>query len=249
KKAYKKTLKGIKYAGYAGAEGVEAVGEGALATTEAVGSILKKGPAPIQTFMYAWSRINKNIRFLIFILTLVAILFIPMGIFRFVGWAVAAAGMFLISLIYWVFVNFFNSIAYIFVTIINGVARIFMQLIIWVVNGITSIIGAPAWVAGQKLANNVLITYKEIATVPKLMTPVAPKWTGNQTLIEWIVRDIAGIKSFNLGFIWKPLGDRMATWCATAPWYQLAIVGLMPIVILIVGIVALYWKAKREYEI
>ena len=84
--------------------------------------------------------------------------------------------MFLLSLIYWVFVNIFNGIAYIAVSIINGFVSIIIRLIKAAVEAIFSIFGGGSWTAGDYLLKNALIKYSEIAQVPKLMKPVPPEW-------------------------------------------------------------------------
>jgi len=90
-------------------------------------------PAPFQIFTLAWQKASTTMKWLVILVFLLAILFVPWGIFYYAGWAMAAAVMFLISVIYWVFINIFNGIGTVMVAIINGIVSIIMYAIIWVV--------------------------------------------------------------------------------------------------------------------
>lgn len=93
---------------------------------------------PVQVFQLAWSRMSVTLKWLIMITFLVVILFVPWGIFYYAGWAVAAAFMFLIALIYWIFISLFNGIANVLVTLINGIVRVIMGAIIFIVEALLS---------------------------------------------------------------------------------------------------------------
>ena len=100
---------------------------------EAVSTSAAQSVGPIQIFQMAWARMSVTLKWLIIIVFMVVILFVPWGIFYYAGWAVGAAFMFLISLIYWVIANFFNGIAYVLVSIINGIVRVIMGVVIFIV--------------------------------------------------------------------------------------------------------------------
>jgi hypothetical protein len=125
---------------------------------EAISESAEHSIGPIQVFQLAWQRMSITLKWLIIIVFLVVILFVPWGIFYYSGWAVAAAFMFLISLIYWVFISFFNGIAYVLVSLINGITRVVMGVIIFVVEYIldfftsngTKFVPNPTWAARFK---------------------------------------------------------------------------------------------------
>lgn len=100
---------------------------------EAISETAEHSIGPIQVFQLAWQRMSVTLKWLIILVFLVVVFFVPWGIFYYSGWAVAAAFMFLISLIYWVFISFFNGIAYVLVSLINGITRVVMGVIIFVV--------------------------------------------------------------------------------------------------------------------
>jgi len=90
-------------------------------------------PAPFQIFTLAWEKASKVMKILIILVFFLCIFFIPWGIFYYAGWAVAAAVMFLLSLIYWIFITLFNGIASLIVSLINGAVRMIMSAVIMVV--------------------------------------------------------------------------------------------------------------------
>ena len=96
-------------------------------------------PAPVQIWTLAWQKSSKTMKYLIALVFFLAIFFVPWGIFYYAGWAMAAAVMFLISLIYWVFVNIFNGIASIIISIINGIVRVIMGAVILIVEFIMNV--------------------------------------------------------------------------------------------------------------
>jgi hypothetical protein len=71
----------------------------------------KSSISPIQIFQIAWAKMSTVMKLLVAIVFLFALLFVPIGVFYYAGWAVGAGFMFLVALIYWIFVNIFNGIA------------------------------------------------------------------------------------------------------------------------------------------
>jgi len=97
---------------------------------------------PLQIFSLAWNRLSATIKWLIVLVMFLAILFVPWGIFYYTGWAVAAAVMFLISLIYWIFINIFNGIAYVLISFINAIVSVIMGVVIRIVETLMGILVA-----------------------------------------------------------------------------------------------------------
>jgi hypothetical protein len=131
------------------------VGAATGAIGESIAGAAEHSIGPVQVFKLAFQRMSVTLKWLIIIVFLFVILFIPWGVFYYTGWAVAAAFMFLISLIYWVFVSFFNGIAYVLVSLINLITRVIMGILIFVAEAVLGIfmgsgqrwVPDPAWAA------------------------------------------------------------------------------------------------------
>jgi len=112
--------------------------------------------SPIQIFQMAWTRLSATLKVLVIFIIFAAVLFIPWGLFYYTGWAIAAAFMFLISLIYWLMISMLNGIAFIAISIVNGVITIIMRMVIFIVEAILQflvrhhmkVVPVPTWAAG-----------------------------------------------------------------------------------------------------
>lgn len=122
---------------------------------ESIAGAAEHSIGPIQVFKLAFQRMSVTLKWIIIIVFLFVILFVPWGVFYYTGWAVAAGFMFLVSLIYWVFISFFNGIAYVLVALINMITRIIMGILIFIAEAVLSLfhkgqyrwIPDPAWSA------------------------------------------------------------------------------------------------------
>lgn len=144
--------RGVKYTGL----GITLGGAGLKSIAGKASETMKQSIGPIQIFQMAWSRTTGVIKFGIALVFLLALFFVPIGIFYYTGWAVGAAIMFLISLIYWVFINIFNGIAYVIISALNGIITIMIQVIITLVetvlgwlrgSGTWLVVPNPIWAA------------------------------------------------------------------------------------------------------
>jgi hypothetical protein len=212
-------------------------------------------------FVMAWTKMSTTMKWLIAIAFFVAILFVPWGLFYFVGWAVAAAVMYLVSLIYWIFANLFNGIASGIIAVINGVATIFMGFIIWIVESIMGFFIPPKnnipyqWTNGRGLMENSLIKYTQVmpGNIPALLTPVAPTWQPwfNTTLIAKLFEHIPGLQAFANAmndFINNSIGKAFSDLAGSSPAWIVVIVGLLPIIAVILVIIAIYLKNKQYLQ-
>jgi len=227
-----------------------------------IGSAITSFPAGgmirnvVDVFVMAWNKMSTTMKLLIALVFFVAILFVPWGIFYYVGWAVGAAFMFLISLIYWVFVNLFNGLASGIIAIINGVATVFMGFIIWVVEAIMHIFMGSSWSwwNGRALMENSLISYHSIAgNVPSLLTIQTPVWQGwfNTTLIVKLFEHIPalqGIVDAYNDFIVAGMRNAFAGFVNTAEGWQVILVGLIPLFAVIGVLIYIYYTNRYKIQ-
>lgn len=263
---------------------------------EALSESAQHSIGPIQVFQLAFQRMSIALKWLIIIVFLLVILFVPWGIFYYTGWAVAAAFMFLIALIYWVFISFFRAIASVLVTLINMISRIIMNVLIYVVEALLSFftgvdsdvkkwVPDPVWASkfepseavptpwdhpefssrsiqvpfnywydGRVLLEGSLIHFEQLANVPSLMIVSPPNWQSWMYDIL-IVKLLEKIPGFNvLGNAYNEIiGDGMAVAAAnfveTSPPWLVIFVGCLPVIIIAIVILVIYFKYKREAQL
>jgi hypothetical protein len=209
-------------------------------------------PGPFQVFTLAWQKMTSTMKLVIVMVFFLAILFLPWGIFYYAGWAIGAAAMFLVSMIYWIFVNFFNAIATGIIGVVNGVATIFMGFIIWIVEAIMGVfMNGYHWVNGRDLLTNSLITYNTVADVPSLLTVKVPEWQNwfNTTLIAKLLEHVPGLQAFVNAYndvVVKAIKNVFSGFVESAPGWQVILIGLIPIFI-IAAIVIIVYVRNRKY--
>jgi len=230
---------------------------GARKASRAAGEFGYALPGPFQVFTLAWKKTTMALKILTILALALAIFFVPWGVFYYTGWAVAAAFMFLVSAIYWVFISLFNGVASVMVTAINGLVRAMMFAVIWGVEAMTKffvIDGTPMktvngvqvppeyWTDGHALLENALIHYDQIANVPSLMVVVAPGWKSwmNETIIGkiigWFGWDV------NLSWLVSPFREVYSN----LPAEQALVLGLLIIAIPIALLVVVYWRNRHH---
>jgi len=219
--------------------------------------------SPLAIFSMAWNKTSTAVKTTIMLVFAFALLFLPWGVFYYTGWAVGAAFMFLISLIYWALISFFNGIAFVIVGIINGIVTVILSMLIWIIEmilglfsggmktvtnpdpyGTASTIRVPGnyWYEGHALMHNSMIRYDQIANIPSLMIISEPGWKGwmNDTLIGHVM----GLLGIEIDFSWisEPFRQLYSTMSTGA----LVAVSLIVVAIPIVFLVYVYMK-NRHY--
>ena len=227
--------------------------EGSLNATEKFTETANRfsyvAPSPVRIFAYAWSKMSSSMKWMIAITFAFIILFVPWGLFYYAGWALGAGIMFLLSLIYWGFINLFNGVAYILVSIINGIATIILTMVIKVVEAIVKLLMLDttfSWVQGRDLRAHSLISFNQIATAPHLMTVSAPKWQPwmNSAIITKIT-DLIGLK--NISRMYANVGSGIADTISKLPSGQAVMLTiLLPLLAFIVILAWIYHKEKYE---
>lgn len=197
-------------------------------------------PGPINVFTYAWRKTSKTLKTLITFVFALALLFVPIGVFYYTGWALAAAFMFLISLIYWVFSNAFFGIAQGLVALINGIASLFLGVIVYVVEAIFSVLNLGAWENGRHLLENSLINYDQLANIPSLYQVEKPPW--ENWMNESILSKVIDILGFDTDF--SMFSDQFRTFYLALSPTEAVIIGLVIILIPIIWLAAVYFRNR-----
>jgi len=203
-------------------------------------------PGPFQVFTLAWQKTSRAVKTLSILVFAFILLFIPWGVFYYTGWAVGAAFMFLISLIYWVFISLFTGIAYVLVSFINGIATILLGSVVFMVESILGALGVfkggEQWTNGRYLMDNALIKHSQIANIPSLYTIVTPRWQPwmNDTIIGHLLK-LFRVKA-DLSLISKPFRE---FYLSLSPEHAV-VLGLVLILIPILFLIMVYYK-NRHY--
>ena len=114
-------FRGVRGAGNLTSSGIKRGGEALSMVGGSAFAAAKQSISPLQIFALGWQEMGNKMKFLVGLVFALVILFVPIGVFFYAGWAVAVGFMFLISLIYWIFVNIFNGVAYVIISLINVV--------------------------------------------------------------------------------------------------------------------------------
>jgi len=203
-------------------------------------------PGPFQVFTLAWQKTSRAMKILFVLVFALILLFVPWGVFYYTGWAVGAAFMFLISLIYWVFISLFNGIAYIMVSVINGIATILLGSVVFMVESILKALGVlrewEQWSNGRYLMNNALIKHSQVANIPSLYTIVTPRWQPwmNDTIIGHLLK-LFNVKA-DLSLISRPFRE---FYLSLSPEHAV-VLGIVIILIPILFLAVVYYK-NRHY--
>jgi hypothetical protein len=88
---------------------------------------------------------------------IIAILFIPMGMFHVLGWALAVAVIALFQFIIWVFMEIWFLLAQAIVAIVGLVGQVFIMVINWVGKSIAGVLGQPYEPFQHQLVQNMLM--------------------------------------------------------------------------------------------
>ncbi len=199
-------------------------------------------PAPFKVFTLAWQKTSKALKTLTIIAFALALLFVPWGVFYYVGWSVGAAFMFLISLIYWAVISLFNAIAFVIVSFINGIATILMGSIVAMVDAVLGALGLGIWENGRYFLDNALIKYSQIANVPSLYHIVEPTW--QSFMNDTIIGHILGWFKIEMNLSWMVAPFR-EFYAGVLP-EQAVILGLVIISVPLVFLGYVYYKNRHH---
>lgn len=117
--------------------------------------------SPFYGAFYSFSKYSKWIALTALI---IAILFIPMGMFYVLGWALAVAVIALFQFIIWVFMEIWFLLAQAVVAIVGLIGQVFIMVINWVGRAISGVLNQPYTPFEHQLVQNMLMFERDPAT-------------------------------------------------------------------------------------
>jgi hypothetical protein len=220
-------------------------------------------------FWTGWAQMKQTTKWAIIVVCAVALLFIPMGLFYVVGWAMAVALVTLIQFIVWVFISVWFLLAQGAVSVIGGLGQIFIGGINAISQAITGWMGQPyqpfnwQWIQNMPMfkqdasGNWILLTYtdaygrRQTLTwgMANLVPPsflkldlFMPKTFDTSPIIAHIV---PALKTW-FEWFYGPMANMYTNWIQTQEWYIVGLTAGAPIVVslIIIGIVYWYYREK-----
>ena len=219
----------------------------------------RRQKAATSPFWRAWYTLTHNLWVLIGVALTLAILFLPVGMFYVLGWAIAVGIVSLVMFVIWVFIELWWMIAQGLVAFINLVSQAIIGVMNYVGGAIAGALGQEFTPFQHILVQNMHIvergpngeriilgiTWGEWNLVPPdflKLNEFMPTTFDTDTII---VKLWPALRSF---FHWytQPIADRYTEWISTAPWYTVgAIIGI-PIVLIIIGVTAYALYIRRK---
>ena len=216
--------------------------------------------AATSPFWRAWYWISHNTMVIVGIALVLALLFIPVGLFYVLGWAMAVGIVSLVMFIVWVFLEFWWLIAQAIVSVINILGQIIIGFVNWVGGAIAGAMGAEFVPFEHVLIQNVGLVERDPTTGRRVLLGIT--W-GEWNLVPpdfmkldsfmpttfdtdvILVKIWPGIKSL---FDWYtgPIADRYTEWISEAEWYVVGATIGIPIVLIIIGIFVAFWYVRRK---
>jgi len=206
--------------------------------------------AAASPFWRAWYWISHNTFLFLGILIAVAILFIPVGLFYVVGWALAVGMASLVMFIIWVFMEFWWFIAQGLVAVINLIGQAIVNVINWIGGGIAGALGMEFTPFEHTLVQNMGIAERDPITGERRILGITwGEWNlvppDFMKLDEFMPREFdtdviitklwPAISGF---FEWytKPIADRYTEWISEAEWWVVGATIGIPIVLIIIAV-------------
>lgn len=200
-------------------------------------------PGPVQVFTFGWHKMSQSMKTLIAIVFSLVLLFVPWGVFIYAGWAVGAAAMFLVSILFWIFSSLFNAIGHGGVALINGISSMILGVIVYVVEAVLGFLNMGTWENGRYLMENGLISYDQIASIPSLYEIQTPVWSDamNTTIISKVL-EIMGFnaESFNL------FSEQFKTFYLNLEPIHAMVFSLMIVLIPLIYLVVVYYRNRSK---
>ena len=228
--------------------------------------------AATSTWYSAWYRFSKYTKWIAMFALLAAILFLPMGLFYVLGWALAVGVIALFQFIIWVFMEFWFLVAQAMVAVVGLVGQAFVMAINWVGKTLGSTLGQTYKPFDYQLVQNMLMFERDSAgvyhvyyynnavtgkseiltwgalnlTPPKFLSLelFKPTWFDTQTIFGHLVPPVSAF--FN--WLYGPIATRYTGWISdpNTPWYWPGIIIGVPVIIIIIVIFLIYRFMKRR---
>lgn len=220
----------------------------------------RRARAATSPFWKAWYTLTHNMMVLVGVALIVALLFLPIGLFHVLGWLIAAGIVSLVMFIVWVFIELWFLIAQALTSIINFIGQALVGIVNWIGQAFANALGQPFTPFSHTLVQNMNlveidpitgqrkilgITWAEWNLVPPdflKLDAFMPTTFDTDVLIAKIWPAISGF------FEWytNPIANAYTNWISSAPWYTIAAVAGIPIVLVIIGAVVGYLYLRRK---
>jgi len=211
-------------------------------------------------FWRAWYWLSHNTFIFIGIFLAIALLFLPVGLFYVLGWAIAVGVVSLVMFIIWVFMEFWWLIAQAIVAVINFIGQALIGLVNLVGGAISNALGQAFTPFEHILIQNIPLVERDPVTGERKLLGIT--W-GQWNLVPpdfmkldsfmptefdtdvLIVKLWPGIRDL---FTWytQPIADRYTQWISEAEWWIVGATIGIPIVLAVIGIVAVVLYIRRK---
>lgn len=221
----------------------------------------------------AYYRFSKYTKWIALTAILVAILFIPMGMFYVLGWALAVAVVALFQFIVWVFMEIWLLLAQVVVAIVGLVGQTVTMFINWIGGGVGGVLNQDYKPFEHQLVRDMLMferdsagnwvvyTFTDTGGKTQLLTWGAlnltppsflkldlfkPTTFDTDTIIAKIIPPLTDF----FRWLYSPIAERYTGWISDplTPWYWPGVIIGIPAVLIVVGIIILWRYMKRKYQ-
>jgi hypothetical protein len=221
-----------------------------------------------------WYVFTKYSKWIAVTALVLAVLFLPLGLFHVLGWALAVGVIALFQFIIWVFMEFWILIAQVIVSVVSLVGQAFVMLINFAGATLSERLGQKYTPFNYQTVQNMLIFERDKNDNWVIYTFSDPS-TGKQQILTWGALNltppsfmklesfmptyfdkntVAGmifppIQQF-FGWIYNPIATRYTLWISdpATPWYWPGVIIGVPLILIIVGIILLYRYVKFRYQ-
>jgi hypothetical protein len=218
----------------------------------------RRHKAAVSPWWRAWYGLTHNTKILVGVALIVSLLFLPIGLFHVLGWAIAVGVVSLVMFVIWVFVELWWLIAQGLVGIINLIGQAITSVFNWIGSSFTNAVGQSFTPFKHILVQNVKlvsttggrrtilgITWGEWNLVPPSFLKLdsfMPTKFDTDVLITKIWPALRGF------FDWytKPIAEHYTNWISQAEWYHVGAAIGIPIVIIIIIVVVVILHIRRK---
>lgn len=230
--------------------------------------------AATSPFYAAWHRFSLITKWVIVLGIAAAVLFLPVGMFYVLGWALAVGIVALIQFIVWVFMEIWLLLAQSVVTIVSLVGQAFTFVINWIGRSFAGLTGGEyaesSFLNVQDMlmfnrledGSFVVSTYTDETGARQLLTwgqlnltppsflsldEFRPETFDTSSIIAYI---FPPIKNF-FTWVYGPIADRYTAWISNpaTPWYWPGVVVGVPIILAILAITLGYLFLKKKTKL
>lgn len=207
-----------------------------------------------------WYTLTHNIWVMIGLFLVISLLFLPIGLFHVLGWAIAVGMVSLVLFVIWAFIEFWWLIAQGITAMINLLGQLIVNLVNFVGQAVTNPLGMEFTPFEHTMVRNMAIAdidpdtgervilgikWGEFNLIPPdflKLNSFMPEEFDTDVLIAKIWPSISGF------FNWytQPIADRYTEWIESAPWYTVGAMIGIPVVLIIIGIVLAVYYVRRK---